>query len=88
MSFKNLIPFEEISKNSSNFIDIDARPSWEEVFGNDNPLNLEIGFGVGNFIIEMGIREPNENPETQHWELSKFPLSSQSRAAAASASSP
>jgi tRNA (guanine-N7-)-methyltransferase len=61
MSFKNLIPFEEISKNSSNFIDIDARPSWEEVFGNDNPLNLEIGFGVGNFIIEMGIREPNEN---------------------------
>ena len=61
MSFKNLISFEEISKNNSNFLDIDARPDWEGVFGNKNPLNLEIGFGVGNFIIEMGIREPNEN---------------------------
>ncbi len=61
MSFKNLISFEEIAESSSNFLDIDSRPDWEELFGNRNPLNLEIGFGVGNFIIEMGIREPNEN---------------------------
>ena len=61
MSFKNLISFEEIAENSSNFLDIDTRPDWEELFGNRNPLNLEVGFGVGNFIIEMGIREPNEN---------------------------
>ena len=61
MSLKNLISFEEIAENSSNFLDIDARPDWEKVFGNRNPLNLEIGFGVGNFIIEMGIREPDEN---------------------------
>ena len=61
MSFKNLTSFEEIAESSSNFLDIDSRPDWEELFGNRNPLNLEIGFGVGNFIIEMGIREPNEN---------------------------
>ena len=61
MSFKNLISFEEIAETSSNFLDTDSRPDWEELFGNRNPLNLEIGFGVGNFIIEMGIREPNEN---------------------------
>ena len=61
MSFKNLISFEEIAESSSNFLDIDTRPDWGELFGNGNPLNLEIGFGVGNFIIEMGIREPNEN---------------------------
>jgi len=61
MSFKNLISFEEIAESSSNFLDIDARPDWEDLFGNSNPLNLEIGFGVGSFIIEMGIREPNEN---------------------------
>ena len=61
MSFKNLISFEEIAESSPNFLDIDTRPDWEELFGNRNPLNLEIGFGVGNFIIEMGIREPNEN---------------------------
>ena len=61
MSFKNLISFDEIAKNSSNFLDLDSRPEWDELFGNYNPLNLEIGFGVGNFIIEMGIREPDEN---------------------------
>jgi tRNA (guanine-N7-)-methyltransferase len=61
MSFKNLISFEEISESSSNFLDIDSRPDWEELFGNRNPLNLEVGFGVGNFIIEMGLREPSEN---------------------------
>ena len=61
MSFKNLISFDEIAENNTNFLDIDSRPDWEEVFGNRNPLNLEIGFGVGNFLIEMGIREPDEN---------------------------
>ncbi len=61
MSFKNLISFEEIAENNSNFLDIDTKPNWEGVFSNSNPLNLEIGFGVGNFIIEMGIREPHEN---------------------------
>ena len=61
MSFKNLITLDEIAKNSSNFLDIDSRPNWKEVFGNHNSLNLEVGFGVGNFIIEMGIREPGEN---------------------------
>jgi tRNA (guanine-N7-)-methyltransferase len=61
MSFKNLISFDEIAESNVNFLDIDSRPDWEEVFGNSNPLNLEIGFGVGNFLIEMGIREPDEN---------------------------
>ena len=61
MSFKNLISFDEIPENSTKFLDIDSRPDWEEVFGNRNTLNVEVGFGVGNFIIEMGIREPDEN---------------------------
>ena len=61
MSFKNLISFDEIAENNSNFLDLDSRPDWEKVFGNRNPLNLEIGFGIGSFIIEMGIREPDEN---------------------------
>ena len=61
MSFKNLISFDEIAENNSNFLDIHSRPDWEGIFGNQNPLNLEVGFGVGNFIIEMGIREPDEN---------------------------
>jgi len=61
MSFKNLISFDEIVESNANFLDIDSRPDWGKVFGNQNPLNLEVGFGVGNFIIEMGIREPDQN---------------------------
>ena len=36
----------------------------------------------------IAIKDPKEKPETHHCELSKFSLSNQSRAAAASASSP
>lgn len=61
MSFKNLISFDEIAETNPNFLDIDFRPDWEAVFGNGHPLNLEVGFGVGNFLIEMAIREPDEN---------------------------
>jgi tRNA (guanine-N7-)-methyltransferase len=61
MSLKNLISFGEIAESNPNFIDIDHEPDWKAVFGNTNPLNLEIGFGVGNFLIEMAIREPDEN---------------------------
>ena len=61
MSLKNLISFGEIAESNPNFIDIDYEPDWKAVFGNTNPLNLEIGFGVGNFLIEMAIREPDEN---------------------------
>ena len=44
-------------------------------------MNLLIsGLLINNCIA---ISEPKEKPETQHWELSKFSLSSQSKAAAA-----
>ncbi len=61
MSLKNLISFDEIAESNPNFLDIDYEPDWKAVFGNTNPLNLEVGFGVGNFLIEMAIREPDEN---------------------------
>lgn len=34
---------------------------WTEVFGNLNPINLELGMGRGNFIIEMAKNCPNQN---------------------------
>ena len=49
-------------------------------------MNLLISGLLINSCI--AINEPKENPDTQHCELSKFSLSSQSNAAAASASSP
>ncbi len=41
--------------------DSDPVPSWHEVFGNDNPLALEIGCGVGDFIVQMAVLHPGIN---------------------------
>lgn len=32
-----------------------------EVFGNDNPIHLEIGMGKGNFIIDKAVKNPDIN---------------------------
>ncbi len=34
---------------------------WNEVFGNDKPIYIEIGMGKGKFIIENAIRYPEIN---------------------------
>jgi tRNA (guanine-N7-)-methyltransferase len=34
---------------------------WNEVFGNDNPVVLEIGFGMGASLVEMAKAAPNKN---------------------------
>ena len=34
---------------------------WQSIFGNDNPINIEIGMGKGNFIIGMAKSNPNIN---------------------------
>ncbi|MDD2735307.1 MAG: tRNA (guanosine(46)-N7)-methyltransferase TrmB [Desulfuromonadaceae bacterium] len=41
--------------------DNDPAPTWNEVFGNDNPLALEIGCGVGDFIVQMAVLHPDVN---------------------------
>jgi tRNA (guanine-N7-)-methyltransferase len=38
-----------------------AAGGWNAVFGNERPLNLEIGVGGGEFFLEMGRRHPDEN---------------------------
>ena len=43
------------------FLDIETQPDWKNIFKNSNPLNLEIGFGMGDFLIEMATREPHNN---------------------------
>ena len=32
-----------------------------EIFGNNNPLNLEIGIGNGEFIAKYAAEKPDEN---------------------------
>ena len=34
---------------------------WKSLFGNDNPLHIEIGMGKGRFIMEMASRNPQIN---------------------------
>lgn len=34
---------------------------WKEVFGNDNPIHIEIGTGKGQFIMELAERNPAIN---------------------------
>ena len=43
------------------FLDIKENPNWQSQFGNDHPLKLEIGFGMGEFLISMAKREPDSN---------------------------
>lgn len=39
----------------------DLKGSWNSVFGNNNPIYIEIGMGKGDFIIENAIRYPDIN---------------------------
>ena len=34
---------------------------WKEVFGNDNPVVLEVGFGMGASFVEMAKNAPEKN---------------------------
>jgi len=61
MSAKPLISFEKISEEHPYFLDVDEYPDWSFQFQNEFPLKFEIGFGNGNFLIEMAAREPETN---------------------------
>lgn len=34
---------------------------WSEVFGNHNPIRIEVGMGKGKFIMELAIQNPHIN---------------------------
>jgi tRNA (guanine-N7-)-methyltransferase len=36
-------------------------PDWSAVFGNDRPLALEIGCGVGDFMLKTALDQPDTN---------------------------
>ncbi|UJF19071.1 tRNA (guanosine(46)-N7)-methyltransferase TrmB [Vibrio sp. SS-MA-C1-2] len=39
----------------------DQRLDWNSVFGNNNPVVLEIGFGMGASLVEMAKNSPEKN---------------------------
>ena len=56
-----LITFAKIEEEDPYFLDVDKWPDWQAQFGNNNSLTLEIGFGMGSFLIEMSAQEPKTN---------------------------
>jgi len=50
-----ILNMKEAAENYRNLIDFRA------VFGNDNPVSLEIGCGKGGFVCEMARQNPDQN---------------------------
>lgn len=40
---------------------LERKGSWNEVFGNDNPIEIEVGMGKGRFIMELASLHPDIN---------------------------
>lgn len=54
MRLRNIKNKEEIIENSKYIVlnPKDYRGIWKNLFGNDNPIYIEIGMGMGKFIVE------------------------------------
>ena len=63
MRLRNVKNKEEILSNSCYFISNGEEyiGKWSELFGNNNPIYIEIGMGKGKFIIENAIKYPDIN---------------------------
>ena len=65
MRLRNVKNKEEILSSSPYFVSsILARKNrgkWKNVFGNNNPIFIEIGMGKGQFIIQSAKENPNMN---------------------------
>ncbi len=46
----------------------DYKGQWNEVFGNDNPIHIEIGSGKGQFIYDLS----EQNPDINYIAIEKF----------------
>lgn len=63
MRLRNVKNKEEILNSSSYLVKNpeDNIGNWSAVFGNDNPIFIEIGMGKGKFIIENAMKYPDVN---------------------------
>lgn len=41
--------------------DLNGEKNWQEVFGNQNPLKVDLGCGYGHFLLAMAQNEPGAN---------------------------
>ena len=63
MRLKNVKGANEIIIKGKYYLDTpkDYKGKWNKLFNNTNPINVEIGIGKGDFIIENAIKYPNIN---------------------------
>ena len=63
MRLRNVKNKKEIMDNSLYLVKnpCDYKGKWKELFGNNNPIYIEIGMGKGKFIIDNAIHYPNIN---------------------------
>ena len=63
MRYKTVKNANQILEKSSYLIKKpeNYKNKWKDVFGNNNPICLELGMGRGSFIIEMAKSHPNIN---------------------------
>jgi tRNA (guanine-N7-)-methyltransferase len=55
------LPIEQLQPYLLTLSDPPAPLKWSEVFGNDAPVEIEIGFGKGLFLITAGQERPGVN---------------------------
>lgn len=63
MRLRNIPGSDEII-NSSEFAVNEpesCKGKWAEIFGNNNPVHIEVGMGKGRFIMQMAAGNPNIN---------------------------
>lgn len=64
MRLRKVKNVEEKIKEYEGFIIFEPeskKGSWHKLFGNNNPIHMEIGMGKGKFIMEMAQKNPNIN---------------------------
>ena len=63
MRLRNIPGADEVIRNCDWVIKepADKKEKWNTVFGNENPIHIEVGMGKGQFITEMAKRNPQIN---------------------------
>ena len=55
---------EEHLENNPNYVILtpeESKGHWKEVFGNNNPIHIEVGSGKGGFVTGMAQKNPDIN---------------------------
>ena len=63
MRLRNIKNKEEIISNSKYIVSDpkSVKGNWKKLFGNDNPIYIEIGMGMGKFIVQNALSNPDIN---------------------------